>query len=334
MSQIRDDNGVPFLTEKLRNEYVKDFYRKLYEVPPGSRENFENCVYEFLGDLTNHPVVRGSILTEEESLALEGDVTLEELDEAVSSCNLNSAPGIDGICNRYIRKFWPFFREPLLRYTRECLATGKMTDTFNTALIKRIPKKGDCTKVKNWRPISLLSCCYKIVSRVVNSRLDKVIDKVTSMSQKAYNSKRFIHESVINTVDIIRALRHCDNNGVPGAILSIDQKKAFDSVLHGYMREVYRFFGFGPIFINFMEIIGTKRTARIMFERGTSDPINLDRGFAQGNSPSPRKYNIGEQILLFRLEYDPNIAGVYNSLLIPRQLEDAGDVPDLVLEAA
>ncbi len=69
---------------------------------------------------------------------------------------------------------------------------------------------------------------------------------------------------MINTVDIIR---HCDNNGVVGAILSLDQKKAFDSVLHGYMREVYRFFGFGPVFISFMETIGTKRTARIMFER-------------------------------------------------------------------
>ncbi len=79
--------------------------------------------------------------------------------------------------------------------------------------------------------------------------------------------------------------------------------------------------------MKFMETIGTRRTARIMFDTGTSDPIDLERGFAQGNSPSPRKYNIGEQILLFRLEYDPNIIGVYNSFLIPRQL--AGNGVDL-----
>jgi hypothetical protein len=199
-----------------------------------------------------------------------------------------------------------------------------MTETFNTALIKLIPKKGDCTQIKNWRPISLLSCFYKVVSKVVNARLDKVIDKVTSMAQKAYNSKRYIHESIINTVDVIR---HCEVNGVSGVILSIDQKKAFDSVLHGYIKEVYRFFGFGQNFIRFMETIGTNRTARIMFDTGISDPIDLERGFDQGNSPSPRKYNIGEQILLFRLEYDPNIAGVYNSFLIPRQL--AGNGADL-----
>jgi hypothetical protein len=93
------------------------------------------------------------------------------------------------------------------------------------------------------------------------------------------------------------------------------------------MREVYRFFGFGPKFVKFMETIGTGRTARIMFESGTSEPIDLERGFAQGNSPSPRKYNIGEQILLFRLEYDPNIIGVYTNFLIPRQI--AGNGTDL-----
>jgi hypothetical protein len=40
----------------------------------------------------------------------------------------------------------------------------------------------------------------------------------------------------------------------------------------------------------------------------------------QGDSPSPRLYNIGEQILLFRLEYDPLLQSVYLSFLIPRTL--------------
>jgi hypothetical protein len=43
--------------------------------------------------------------------------------------------------------------------------------------------------IKNWRPISLLSCFYKIWSKAVDARLEKIIDKVTSLSQKAYNKK-------------------------------------------------------------------------------------------------------------------------------------------------
>jgi hypothetical protein len=60
-----------------------------------------------------------------------------------------------------------------------------------------------------------------------------------------------------------------------------------------------------------------------MLEAGKqSRDIDLERGFAQGDGPSPRLYNIGEQILLFRLEYDPEIAGVYLTFLIPRNIID------------
>jgi len=254
----------------------------------------------------------------EETALLEAGLAIEELDEAVEKCNTKSAPGIDGISNNFIKKFWPYFRMPLYEYTRSCTESGILTPTFRTALIKLIPKKGDTTMIKNWRPISLLSCFYTIWSKAVDARLEKVIDKVMSLSQKAYNKKRYIQESLINTIDTIR---HCEHNGVAGAILSIDQKKAFDSVYHGYMREVYRFFGFGPDFIKLLETIGTNRTARIIFDNNQySAEISLDRGFAQGNSPSPKKYNIGEQILLFRLEFDPNVAGVYNNFLIPRNV--------------
>jgi hypothetical protein len=271
--------------------------------------NFSNCVEDFLGDLVHHPTVRSCILTEEESTRLDLDIKVEELDLALEKCNLQSAPGIDGFNNRFIKRFWPLFRLPLCEYFASCRLKGRLTKTFGTALIRLIPKKGDTTQIKNWRPISLLSCFYKVISKAVNRRLDRVIDKLTSLNQKAYNKDRYIQEAIINTVN---AIRHCENNNVRGAILSIDQKKAFDSVYTGYMLEVYKFLGFGQSFINLLKTIGTGRTSQIILDNGkTSKSIDLERGFMQGDGPSPRLYNIGEQILLFRLEYDPLISGVY-----------------------
>ncbi|MFO0002204.1 MAG: hypothetical protein ACK559_13815, partial [bacterium] len=81
----------------------------------------------------------------------------------------------------------------------------------------------------------------------------------------------------------------------------------------------YFFFGFGPRFMKLLKTIGTGRKARIILEEGKqSRDFDLERGFAQGDGPSPRLYNVGEQILLFRLEYDLDIAGVYLSFIIPR----------------
>jgi hypothetical protein len=331
LSVITKDDGTPFPNPEERSEHVTGFYETLYKLPDTVPENFTNCVTDFLGDLVNHPALRGCMLNEEEKTRLEADVTIGELDEAVEKINLGSAPGIDGLNNRFIKKFWSLFRVPLYEYTVECIANKRLTGTFRTALIRLIPKKGDITKVKNWRPISLLSCFYKIVSKAVNARLDTVIDKVTSLDQKAYNKNRFIQEALICTID---AIRHCENNGIKGVVLSIDQKKAFDSVYHGYMREVYKFFNFGGKFIDLLETIGNGRTARILLENDKpSREFDLERGFAQGNGPSPKKYNIGEQILLFRLSYDPQIYGVYSTFLVPRSIRDGVTVHPRVEEA-
>jgi hypothetical protein len=85
------------------------------------------------------------------------------------------------------------------------------------------------------------------------------------------------------------------------------------------LAEVYRFFGIGPSFTGLMETLCNNRTACVIFDDGTcSDPIRLGQGRAQGNGPSPIEYNMGQQILLFKLELDPGINSVYNHFLVPR----------------
>ena len=278
-------------------------------MPEGAPRNFQGCVAEFLGpDIVNNPITQGMILGAEERERLDMPFTLDKLDKVLDKANMSSAPGIDGVSNKMIKKIWHWVRKPLLRYAECCFAKGKLTTTFKTACIRLIPKKGNTRLLKNWRPISLLSCYYKVISRVINTRLGTVIDKVTSRSQKAYNGKRHIHGVLINMAGNIA---FCKERQVPGAIISIDQTKAFDSIYHGFCEVAYRFFGFGECFIGMMTTLGTGRNARVFLENGElSDEIKLDRGRPQGDSPSPRQYNIGEQVCLLKIELDPGIISV------------------------
>jgi hypothetical protein len=116
-------------------------------------------------------------------------------------------------------------------------------------------------------------------------------------------------------------ISHCKSNNLPGAILSIDQAKAFDSISHKYMREVYKFFGFGPNFIKLLETLGNG-TACIAFDDGSfSAPFDLECGRAQGNTSSPTEYNMGQQILLFKIELCPEIKSLFQHHFIARPFE-------------
>ena len=111
--------------------------------------------------------------------------------------------------------------------------------SLRTASIKLIPKKVNCSKISNWRPISLLSCIYKIFSKAYTQRLKKVIDKLTSNSQKAYSSTKVISEAILN---ILEYTKKAEIEGKNLALLAINFKKAFDSVSHEYLLEILRFY--------------------------------------------------------------------------------------------
>ncbi len=63
-------------------------------------------IEDFLGPaICMHPLVVGSKLTEVERAELDRPLQMCELDKALASANMRSAPGIDGYSNRFIREF-------------------------------------------------------------------------------------------------------------------------------------------------------------------------------------------------------------------------------------
>jgi hypothetical protein len=163
LSDIHSDNGTEFIDCNDRERYITDYYRDLYK----NKDNVtvDQSITNFLGDVVHHPDIRGSKLTDAEKADLDRPLTLRELDNSIKKAKKNTSPGIDGISNRFISRFWEFYRVPLFKYAVQCYETGSLTDNFRSAKIRLIPKKGDLTNLKNWRPISLLNCFYKIISR-------------------------------------------------------------------------------------------------------------------------------------------------------------------------
>ncbi len=116
LEKIRKDDGSPFLNKKERESHIVNFYKNLYSLPNRMPADFTDCVSDFLGpEICRHPVVLGAKLDENEKILMERPLDIAELDESVLKPNLRLAPGIDGVSNRFIVKFWTFFREPLHR---------------------------------------------------------------------------------------------------------------------------------------------------------------------------------------------------------------------------
>jgi hypothetical protein len=311
---IKNSNGNVFSSDQERHNFIHEFFQEIYTPKhTGQQVDYNTCISDFLGpEIANHPVVTGSKLTVQEKEELDSPLTISELDQSLRDCNPKSASGADGYTNKLIKLCWKYLRLPLLNYANCCFQKGILTPSFRSATIKLIPKKGDVSQLKNWRPISLLSNMYKIISRAFNSRLKKVTNRICSRAQKGYNSNRYVQEVLINVCETIA---HCKAGGNRGAVVALDMLKAFDTLNHNFIKAVFKFFNLGNYLTNWLNILGNKRQASIILEDGHfSKTINLGTDRAQGDNLSPFIFNFCEQILIFKLELDNRI------LQIPRPI--------------
>ncbi len=323
LCDITRDDGAKFSNKHERDNFIKDYFANTYRKLPDTVT--DQSISNFLGDVANRPEVLASKLNQEDQARLEQDITVFEFDKAMEHAKVNTSLGIDSISNRFIKTFWYIFRVPLFNYAQCCFEKGQLTVNFRCAKIRLIPKKGDTSLLKNWRPISLLNCFYKLISRVVSIRLKTVMDKITCVAQKGFSSTKYCQEVLIGLVDSISHLKHTNKTG---ALLSLDIKKAFDSTSYSYLQQVYKFYNFGPNFIRWLNLIGTNRKACIILENGVySEFFDLERGNAQGDTTSPYIFNPGFQVLLLKLTFDLQIEGL---LEFPPHAENLPPIPATV----
>jgi hypothetical protein len=303
LNDICNDDGIPFISSEERENFIYNHFCDIYggtHVPVSLED-----INTFFGpEVALHPLIASKKLPDNLKIRFESPLSQLELENALKSAKSNSAGGSDGINNRVLKKYWSLFKAPLHEYAKQIPISG-LTPSFREASIKLIPKKGDLTKISNWRPISLLNCIYKIISRALNKRLQEAAPFILTRAQKGFVKNRFIQECLIN---VLEKMAFCNNHKIPALAIAIDQSKAFDKLSHSFMTAVYKFFNFGENFIKLLDGIGNGRTACILWEDGSrSKHFPLKSGRAQGDGPSPLQYNFAEQILLLKIELDPDI---------------------------
>ncbi|OWZ22111.1 reverse transcriptase [Phytophthora megakarya] len=68
----------------------------------------------------------------------------------------------------------------------ELLKGGEPSASFLEALIIPLRKKGDSVNVMDYRPISLLPTGYKILTKIVATRLQQMLGKLIGSTQQGF----------------------------------------------------------------------------------------------------------------------------------------------------
>jgi len=92
-------------------------------------------------------------------------ITLKELTLAIKHLKKAKSPGPDGISNEFYIFFFEIMKEPFLKTFNYIYQNNKLNEQFTNGVVTLVHKKGDPSKIENYRPITLLNCDYKLLSR-------------------------------------------------------------------------------------------------------------------------------------------------------------------------
>ena len=170
--------GVANLKEGIRNHFRHRFAQ---DQIPG---------FDF--DLKNHPKV-----SSEQVLLLEATPSREEIKKAVWACGIDKAPGFDGFNFKFIREMWEVLEDEIYESVLEFFISGHSVRHLNVTWVTLIPKRENPTDIDDYRPISMVGALYKIIAKILSTRLKVVIDTLIDESQSAFVMNRQILDGVL-----------------------------------------------------------------------------------------------------------------------------------------
>lgn len=99
-----------------------------------------------------------------------------------------------------------------------------MSDVFKHTFITLIPKTKNAHDIIDFRPFSLYSTFYKVIAKVLASRVKLLLLNIIHIAQSTFIFGKYISDNIVLAHDL------CGNLSQNEFIAKVDLQKAFDSI--------------------------------------------------------------------------------------------------------
>jgi len=303
--QIRKiiSNGNTFLKQDEISKAIETFYKNLYSKKPELKKISDgDKMFENLPKLDDN-----------DRNMLKEPISLEELTKTLDTCK-ESAPGQDGISYNTYRALWAQAGPLILGSWEHSNRINETSVTQKKSIITLLDKKDkDRSIIENLRPISLSNCDIKICTKAIALRTNKILHKLVDKVQTGYVPGRQVTDNN-RLIEEIIDMAHEKNEIY--YLITLDARKAFDSVDHGYLLDILQRYNFPQEYINWIKLLYTNLESSVLVNGYMTDTFRIEQSVKQGDALS---------CALFVLSIEPLIRAIRNNKSIEPILVNEGD---------
>jgi len=124
-------------------------------------------------------------------------ISTKEIKKIIKSRKSKNSSGYDGISTKLIKISSPFNGSPLAHtvYVTNPYFMGIFPDHMKYTVVKPLFKKGDKSKISNYRPISILNSFSKVLEKAMYNQLQGHLNKYSILAEEHFG---FISDSTTN----------------------------------------------------------------------------------------------------------------------------------------
>ena len=243
------------------------------------------------------------------------DISEAEVVHAGRKLKRDRASGVDGIP----AEFWKSIAchgSPALQWVldlcRECWRQKRVPDVWHDARVAMLYKKGDPAECSNYRPISLLCICYKMLAIILLERLQEAgAEQLLWRTQFGFRKGRGTQDALfIARRAIEQSWELKDGRAV---LLALDWAKAFDSISPQSLMGALGRFGIPKPMVDMITAIYSDRRFYVRDFGTKSEWRRQHLGICQGCPLSPFLFIIVMTVLMndakHKLDQDPRYTG-------------------------
>ena len=185
----------------------------------------------------------------------------------------------------------PSVLKPITYLVNRMFSDSSFPNLFKQADIIPVFKKGDKSILGNYRPIACLHNLSKVFERIILNRINGFIEKFAILppSQFGFRSGHSTKDAICA---LLLEINNNDNHNKKSCCCFLDLSKAFDTVNHHKLLNIFYSLGFRGNFYNLIKNFLENRSYRIKVGDVFSTYACIERGVPQGSILSPILYSI------------------------------------------